>query len=152
MKKTERERERGGGREEGEERERERKKTTCSPVPSPSRHGRGTSKSTGAFLPLRRCEILCLLRNRVFFSPRPRNTQITNSADVARTGASRPDTKRIYAHVSRIRAQSSLATMKLWNCRREVTFEISWDKELRPHIDVQNLLHSDTALLLCVLD
>lgn len=64
--------------------EGEREKTTCSPVPSRSRHGRGTSKSTGAFLPLRRCEILCLLRNRVFFSPRPRNTQITNGADVAR--------------------------------------------------------------------
>lgn len=72
--------------------ERGVEKMTCSPVPSRSRHGRGTSKSTGVFLPLRRCEILYLLRNRVFFSPRPQNTQITNGADVARTGASMGET------------------------------------------------------------
>lgn len=75
------------------EKETEREKTS-SPVPPCSRHGRGTSKSTGAapFLLRRRYEILCLPQNRVFFSPRPRNTQIMNGANVASIGTSIEET------------------------------------------------------------
>lgn len=75
---------------EGEnEREREREKTS-SPV-SPLRvldMVEEPRSRPAPFLLRRRYEILCLPQNRVFFSPRPRNTQIINDANVASIGTS----------------------------------------------------------------